>query len=165
MYNNVYFIENEKFKASNSDIKRLLDRVQEKIDQSALLKKLNYSLADHKVGILFNNSVRRVGLARLKVNKERTAFSLFFEVNIKAFNENLDYILEKVVAHEVANLVCFINYNVLGKKIMPHGKEFKSVCYGLGGVLECRTDIFKSLNEGDSGRKKTRLISLYLQKQ
>ena len=30
-------------------------------------------------------------------------------------------------------MVCYVNYHVKGYKVKPHGKEWKAICYRLGG--------------------------------
>lgn len=159
---NVYFIENKKFKATQENKLKLAQKVQEKIDQSERIN-VKYNLKDKSVGLLFNNSVRRIGLARLNPHKNKLGYDLLLEININAFNEDPDFILEKIVAHEVAHLVCYVNYAVNNIKIRPHGKEFKYICEELGGVSDVKIEHFKTMRNSENSRK-SRAIYRYIYK-
>lgn len=126
-------------------IARLEKRVKEVIAQADALD-LPGKISHSGVSLSFRQGSRAVALARFKKDAGSVmGYKLGLEFDIRAISEDVEYVLDKVVPHEVAHLVCFINFNVKGRKIKPHGREFKSVCAMLGGELSASTKRFKTM--------------------
>lgn len=126
-------------------IARLEKRVKEVIAQADALD-LPGKISHSGVSLSFRQGSRAVALARFKKDAGSVmGYKLGLEFDIRAISEDVEYVLDKVVPHEVAHLVCFINFNVKGRKIKPHGREFKAVCAMLGGELSASTKRFKTM--------------------
>lgn len=159
---NIYFSEHKKLTISDSDKQRIANKIQEKIEEAEKFG-LPRSLKNEKIKLTINNSVKRIGLARLQYSSDKNIYFLSLEVNINAFNEDSEYLLKNIIPHEVAHLICFINYTLMGKKIRTHGKEFKFICDNLGGLSDVKVDHFKSMRTSETSRK-SRALYRYIYK-
>jgi predicted SprT family Zn-dependent metalloprotease len=126
-------------------IARLERRVKEVIAQADALD-LPGKISHSGVSLSFRQGSRAVALATFKRDAGSVmGYKLGLEFDIRAISEDVEYVLDKVVPHEVAHLVCFINFNVKGSKIKPHGREFKAICAMLGGEMSASTKRFKTM--------------------
>ena len=57
-------------------------------------------------------------------------------LNVEMVNRHLDYLLEVVLPHEIAHLVCYVTGDGAG-----HDATWRGVCVGLGGTGEVTHDI------------------------
>ena len=102
----------------------------------------------NKYGIIVNPSIsydlessRSIGLFSISEDKIFLNKHLLIEFG--------DVYIENVLVHEFCHSVIFKIYphqiNIKnGKKIMPHGKEFKSVCVLFGNEGKATTSLFKN---------------------
>ncbi|MDI6977158.1 SprT-like domain-containing protein [Serratia sp. Se-RSBMAAmG] len=126
-------------------IVRLEKRVKEVITQADALD-LPGKISHSGVSLSFRQGSRAVALARFKRDVGAVmGYKLGLEFDIHAISEDVEYVLDKVVPHEVAHLVCFVNFNVKGRKIKPHGREFQAICTMLGGELSASTKRIKTM--------------------
>lgn len=92
---------------------------------------LTNKISDYDLEIDFPKSIRYLGKACWE--KKSGKYSLKIQLNKNALSENLSHMMEDVIPHEIAHLVCYVNYSFKGKKVSPHGKEWKTICARLGG--------------------------------
>lgn len=97
---------------------------------------LSGKISDYKLVVDFPKSSRCLGRAGIKFNKILKKYELKIELNKNALEENFDHMMKDVIPHEVAHLVCYVNYIIKGYKVKSHGKEWKAICARLGGRPE-----------------------------
>lgn len=157
---NVIFKDSAKYKSSEADLVKVAEEIQKVISKIDALG-MEEKLCHHNVEVKFVNVVRFIGRAKLDPKKDESGkFDLKMEVNINAFNEDSDFYIKNIIAHEITHLSCFLNFVLKGIKIKPHGKEFKKICLAVGGYPDPKITHFKTLREG----KKPRAFYLYLYK-
>lgn len=113
--------------------------IVEKIVSTLLFadKNLNFphKLFMCQLNIVYIQSARKLGSAQVEFNNGYKGGALLtIKINIDAYRNNKEDMLNDTIPHEVAHLVCSLNYSRMGKKIKAHGKEWKAVCLALGGI-------------------------------
>lgn len=112
---------------------KIINRIHEVILKADNELNLTGKVSDYKLLVEFPKSSSYLGRARISPNKISKKYELRIELNKHALEEKFEHMMEDVIPHEVAHLVCYANYHVRGKKIKPHGREWKAICSRLGG--------------------------------
>lgn len=112
---------------------KIINRIHEVILKADNELNLSGKVSDYNLTVDFPKSSRYLGRAGMKKNNQSGKFDLKIELNKNALEEKFEHMMEDVIPHEVAHLVCFVNYFVKGIKVKPHGKEWKAICTRLGG--------------------------------
>ena len=90
-------------------------------------------------------------LGRAWIRKRTSSKEIGVKFNIDLCVANTDYILNDVVSHEIAHIVCFLN-PTLGK---DHDEDWQKVCVALGGKPEA---VSSERHYLPSGKKKTEYV-------
>lgn len=112
---------------------KIINRIHEVILKVDNELNLSGKVSDYKLVVEFPKSSRYLGRAGIKFNTSLKKYELKIELNKNALEEKFEHMMEDVIPHEVAHLVCYVNYHVKGYKVKPHGKEWKAICSRLGG--------------------------------
>lgn len=127
------------------DLEKFIAEVKEKLKKA--IKQFNSNFSADDVSILFNLKGTRAATASFdEVNGVR-----FFGLNFNVFNLEHDYdeMLNVIVPHEIAHLICFDKQHFHPK----HDNVWKETCLALGGTGE-RTHRMKT--------KKARITKKYV---
>lgn len=86
----------------------------------------------------------------------------YLNFNPELLNELKDTYINEVVTHEYAHacVVHYLGYYKNGKRVMPHGREFKSFCYGFGIDGKATTKI--AINSKVTKQRKRRRGYIYV---
>lgn len=94
-----------------------------------------------QLNIVYIHSSGTLGSAQVAFDKSYKGGALLtLKINIDAYRQNKNNMLNDTIPHEVAHLVCSLNYYRMGRKIKPHGKEWKAVCMALGANPKSRAE-------------------------
>lgn len=112
---------------------KIINRIHEVILKADIELDLSRKVSNYKLVVDFPKSSRYLGRAGIKFNKTLKEYELKIELNKNALEEKFDHMMKDVIPHEVAHLVCYVNYLLKGYKVKAHGKEWKAICARLGG--------------------------------
>lgn len=116
--------------------KKESNEIYKKVKNTIILadKKLNFpnKISSYGLNIVYIQSERKLGSAQIAFDDDyKGGALLILRINIDAYRQNKDAMLNDTIPHEIAHFICMVNY--MEKKIKPHGKEWKAVCSALGG--------------------------------